>query len=147
MSRKDGYYRRMVIRESTSFEISSFLKSDDLFDAIEFLTKDCYETCLEVYDICQEKFENITLPKITRVQVLKISDTDYDILDSDYYVIEYNNKFYDYCAYKYFEDIFNISEYNMPIIQPILSSPNLIHSTVSTLKNYVLIKYNQGLMK
>lgn len=134
----------MRIRESTSVEISTYLKSVDLYNKIKDLTDDSYDACREVFNICSDLFQNIVLPKIVRVQIINLGeDTEYDILESDYYVIEYNGRFYDYCAYTYFKNLglFNISEYDMPVIQPILTVPSLIHSTVSTIKNYVIKKY------
>ena len=124
------------LRESTSNDIVAFLKSNNLIDRLD--TSDSKKCCEEVVSICDELFENIVLPQIVTVQVLKVIDNNsFDVVESGYSVIKYNNKFFDYCARDYFSDVFDI--YSLPVIQPVLNSPRLIHSTISTVKGYVMI--------
>lgn len=126
---------KVKLNESTSADITNFLQSDEIFRLID--TSDCFSACQSIVDLCDDMFENIVLPEVKRVQVVKVDKDYYNVVDSNYYVIKYNNKFYDYCAADYFSDLFKINE--VPVIQPVLSTFNLIHSTVSTVKNYVLI--------
>jgi hypothetical protein len=124
------------LKESTSTEITNYLKSNGLIDMLD--TSDSKACCEKVVSLCKELFENIVLPEIVSVQVLKVTDDkSYDVVENGYYVVKYNGKFFDYCASDYFSDIFDV--YAIPVIQPVLNTPRLIHSTVSTVKSYVLI--------
>jgi len=133
----------MIIRllEENILDINKYLRSSELVDSLD--TKNPYECCTDIVDRCKSRFKGLMMPEVCKVQVCKVSDNkSYDIINPDYYVVRFNNTFYDYCAKEFYSDVFVI--FSIPVLQRVLTVPELINSTVSSVKNYVLILNNDS---
>ena len=131
----------MIVRlyEENVLDINKYLRSDELVRSLD--KTDPYSCCQDVVSRCKTRFRGLMMPEVWRVQVCKILDNKaYDVINPDYYVVKFNNTFYDYCAKELYSDVFVI--YSVPVIQQVLNAPELIHSIVSSVKDYVLITNN-----
>ena len=135
----------MIIKlfEETISDTEEYLTSAGLVKSLN--KKNNLECCNEVVDRCKKRFgDNLVPPEVVEVQACKVTNKDYNILESVYYVVKYNNKYYDYCADEYFSDYVQVTV--LPVVQPALEIANedklvaLIHPNTSTVKDYVLVR-------
>lgn len=134
-----------ILNESNIYDISEYLLGGELQEYLydkytdSELNSSDTEVCQDIISICEEEFPDLVPPKIRRVNVYKVNGDQYELVDPAHDVLEYNGKYYDYTATQY-NELFSIVRYKLPVIQPVLTSYNLINSTVSSVKNYVMLR-------
>lgn len=125
-------------------DAEAFLKSKELKNKLNYLLTTGNVNnkliCRKVIEEFQNRFDlNNPEIKVTNVMVLQALGNDFEVVEPNYSVIEYNGNYYDYSAIK-FANIFNIKKEDLPVIQPRLTSDRLISQNISTIKSYVLLE-------
>ena len=136
-----------ILKESFQ-DVSDYLRSSDIKEELieEFPEIKDYPDQVEdevnryIIDLVEERFSDAKI-EVVLVSILKIVDSESEIVAQDHPVIEFNGVLYDYTAHQFIDSYSGLLSYSaVPVTQQVVTNERQLTSGISSVKSYAMLK-------